>query len=149
MSTYNDSFTLTFISRFFCAASTQESGAISATRRKRVICLDDDPLSLRLLEVLLKDTYDVHSCGSIYQAIRVSQKYAIDTFICDYHLGSDMTGAKALGLLAELNLIPTSHKILITARPTPEIEAEVRAAGFTHIFSKPLGRDFQNHCRSL
>ena len=38
--------------------------------QEKAICLDDDPLSLRLVEHLLKERYEVISCANIDAAIR-------------------------------------------------------------------------------
>lgn len=148
MSTYSDSLTLTLFTRLMRPVATIPA-SIGSGSRKRILCLDDDLLSLKLLERLLRDAYEVHLCSNVQQAVRIVEMYPIDTFICDYHLDTDMTGTKALQTLSAMELFNGCNSILITACPTAEIEAEVRAAGFTGIFPKPLGRAFQLHCKAL
>ena len=121
-----------------------------ATRKQDVaICLDDDPLSLRLVEHLLKKRYQVMSCPTIESALKVVRDHSIDLFLCDYHLGEDFTGVQAFMQMRREYGFNPEHSVLITSYPSPEIEAETKAIGFHRVFAKPLRREFQSHCLNL
>jgi CheY-like chemotaxis protein len=113
------------------------------------LCLDDDPLSLRLVEHLLKKRFRVVSCPSIDRAIEAVRREVIEVFLCDYHLGQEFTGAQAYEILRIKHGYDPLHRILITSYPSPEIEAETLACGFDRVFSKPLRKEFQAYCLNL
>ena len=122
----------------------------SAIVRKEVaICLDDDPLSLRLVEHLLKKRYEVMSCPTMESAIKVLKRHTVDLFLCDYHLGDGFPGVQAFMEMRRDHAFNPEHCILITSYPSPEIEAETRAMGFHRVFAKPLRQEFQSHCLNL
>jgi CheY-like chemotaxis protein len=117
--------------------------------RETALCLDDDPLSLRLVEHLLKKRYEVISCATMDSAVRAVQKHSIDLFLCDYHLGERFTGAQAYERLREDHGYNPVHRVLITSYPSREIEAETLAIGFDRVFAKPLRKEFQMYCLNL
>ena len=117
--------------------------------KEKAICLDDDPLSLRLVEHLLKKRFDVISCATLDAAIRAAKQHAVDLFLCDYHLGESFTGAQAFEILSGEHGFNPAHRILITSYPSPEIEQETLNVGFDCVFPKPLRREFQSYCLNL
>jgi len=117
--------------------------------KEKAICLDDDPLSLRLVEHLLKKRFEVLSCATIDAAIRATKQHAVDLFLCDYHLGEKFTGAQAFEILSEAHGFNPVHRVLITSYPSPEIEAETLGIGFDRVFAKPLRGEFQSYCLNL
>jgi len=117
--------------------------------KEKAICLDDDPLSLRLVEHLLKKRYDVLSCASVDAAARAVKQHAVDLFLCDYHLGDSITGAEAWEILTAEHGFNPVHRVLITSYPSPEIEEETLKIGFDRVFAKPLRREFQSYCLNL
>ena len=121
----------------------------SVLMKEKALCLDDDPLSLRLVEHLLKKRYEVISCATMDSAIRAVRSHSLDLFLCDYHLGERFTGAEAYDRLRKEFGYNPVHRILITSYPSPEIEAETLASGFDRVFAKPLRQEFQLHCLNL
>ena len=117
--------------------------------KDKAICLDDDPLSLRLVEHLLKKRYEVISCATLEAAIRAVEKHGAELFLCDYHLGESFTGAQAFEVLSSRHGYNPVHRILITSYPSAEIEEETLAVGFDRVFPKPLRREFQSYCLNL
>ena len=117
--------------------------------REKAICLDDDPLSLRLVEHLLKERYDVISCANIDAAIRAVKRYRMELFLCDYHLGEQFTGARAFEILTNKYGFNPTHRVLITSYPSDKIERESLDIGFSKVFAKPLRREFQSYCLNL
>lgn len=117
-------------------------------KRGTVLCLDDDPVSLRVVRILLIRDFRVLPCTTVEEAEALIQEHAITHFVSDYHLEDGETGTSAL---TRLNLDPRfrpAHCVLITALPTDAIEEEVRRAGFDAVFHKPLGREFATAMRN-
>jgi CheY-like chemotaxis protein len=152
MSSNDEAFNFPFISNLF---QNKVSGRADVHRgrnipmRETALCLDDDPLSLRLVEHLLKKRYEVISCATMDHAIRAVQNFNIDLFLCDYHLGERFTGAQAYERLREDHGYNPIHRVLITSYPSQEIEAETLAIGFDRVFAKPLRKEFQMYCLNL
>lgn len=117
--------------------------------KEKALCLDDDPLSLRLVEHLLKKRYEVISCPTIDAAIKAVKRNKIGLFLCDYHLGEHFTGARANEILTRKYRFNPTHRVLITSYPSPEIERETLNSGFERVFAKPLRSEFQNYCLNL
>jgi CheY-like chemotaxis protein len=152
MSTNDDTFHFPFISNLLPSKVAAQKALFqqrSVHVKEKALCLDDDPLSLRLVEHLLKKRYDVISCATIDTAIRAVQNHSLDLFLCDYHLGERFTGAQAYDRLRRDFGYHPVHRILITSYPSPEIEAETLATGFDRVFAKPLRKEFQMHCLNL
>jgi CheY-like chemotaxis protein len=152
MSTHNDTFHLPFISNLLPGKGVAHKVLFSqraVQMKEKALCLDDDPLSLRLVEHLLKERYAVISCATIDSAIRAIKRNTVGLFLCDYHLGERFTGAQAYERLRDEFGFRPIHRILITSYPSPEIEAETLASGFDRVFAKPLRKEFQAHCLNL
>ena len=117
--------------------------------KEKAICLDDDPLSLRLVEHLLKKRFHVLSCATLDCAIRAVKEHPVDLFLCDYHISDRLTGIRAMETLSHSHGFNPAHRVLITSYPSPEIEGKCLAAGFDRVFSKPLRGEFQTYCMNL
>ena len=117
--------------------------------RQTVICLDDDPLSLRLVEHLLQSRFHVVSCATLQQTVEAFYKYPTNIFLCDYHLGNGLTATHAWEILAYKYGFNPIHRILITSYPSPTIERETLGVGFNRVFSKPLHKEFKKYCLDL
>lgn len=151
MSTHEGTFNLPFLSTWLRERPVHRSAHLHRRDpgKEKAICLDDDPLSLRLVEHLLKGRYDVISCANIDAAIRAVKKHPIQLFLCDYHLGEDFTGARAFDILTTKYGFMPAHSVLITSYPSNEIEQISLDAGFSKVFAKPLRREFQSFCLNL
>lgn len=152
MSEPHETFQFPFISNFLQKRMLDRAGPTggrTAPVRETALCLDDDPLSLRLVEHLLKGRYDVISCATIDRAIPAVKKNAIDLFLCDYHLDDRLTGVQAFERLSRDYGYNPLHRVLITSYPSQEISCETLSAGFHRVFAKPLRKEFQMYCLNL
>jgi response regulator RpfG family c-di-GMP phosphodiesterase len=152
MSAHESTFTFPFISNLVSNKSSERTTPFHqrvTSMKEKTLCLDDDPLSLRLVEHLLKKRYEVISCPTIDAAIKAVQIHKISLFLCDYHLGEHFTGARANQILTRKYRFNPMHRILITSYPSQEIEGEALKSGFEKVFAKPLRQDFQNYCLNL
>lgn len=154
MNSNEESFQFPFISQFAQPSRRSWKDCMPLRRRAAqlkdfALCIDDDPLSLRLVEHLLKKHFTVISCLNVDAAVKAVKRHRIDLLICDYHLNDRFTGSQAYELLRDTCGYRPRHRILITSYPSPEIEAESRAIGFDSVFSKPLRKEFQSHCIHL
>ena len=152
MSTHDSVFNIPLVSSLFgnkLASSHSRLNRRSSPVKQVAICLDDDPLSLRLVEHLLKQQYHVISCATIDSAIHAVKQHRAALFLCDYHLSEDFTGAQAWEILSREHGFNPAHRVLITSYPSPEIERKSKMVGFDCVFAKPLRREFQHYCSNL
>lgn len=152
MSTQESTFHFPFISNLIhekVGERTAHFRKQAVPMKEKALCLDDDPLSLRLVEHLLKERYQVISCPTIDAAVKAVRRHKFCLFLCDYHLGEQFTGARANEILTRKYRFNPIHRVLITSYPSPEIEKEALAAGFERVFAKPLRREFQAYCLNL
>ena len=85
--------------------------------RARVLCVDDNPQVLRLLERQLGDTYDVGIAQAAQQALAVlAEGEAFDVIISDLRM-PDVNGLTFLKMAREL--YPTTQRIILTGLPDP------------------------------
>jgi len=154
MSSKDESLQFPFISQFLQSGNLSWKDCIPR-RRKAVkmkdfaLCIDDDPLSLRLVEHLLKQRFSIISCLNADAAIKAIKRHRVDLFICDFHLSDRCTGVQVYEQLRDSHGFHPRHKILITSYPSMDIESQARGVGFDTVFSKPLRKDFQAHCNRL
>jgi response regulator RpfG family c-di-GMP phosphodiesterase len=152
MSTQDTTFHFPFISHLVPGKTSERPDHLRqkvTTMKEKALCLDDDPLSLRLVEHLLKKRYEVISCPTIDAAVKAVRGTRIGLFLCDYHLGEHFTGARANEILTRKYRFNPTHRVLITSYPSPEIEKETLNCGFERVFAKPLRNEFQSYCLNL
>jgi len=114
-----------------------------------LLCLDDDPISLRIVKQLLRTRFRVLTASTLSEASELARAFPVRYFVCDYHLGNELTGARALLSLYETPFFDPANAILITAKPSAEISHETIKAGFSRIFAKPLRSGFRNYCLNM
>lgn len=152
MSSSEGTFNLPFVSNLLNGKLVDRVSSLrqrSTPMKEKAICLDDDPLSLRLVEYLLKGRYEVICCPNIDAAIRAVQMHKSEILLCDYHLSESFTGVQAWRRLSSEHGFNPTHRVLITSYPSPEITQESLEIGFDRVFSKPLRREFQDYCLKL
>ncbi len=110
-----------------------------------VLCLDDDPVSQKLVQLYLRDEYHVLTCGRLDEAMLHARATRVDYLVADYNLGDGITGVHALeSLQQEPGFHPTAS-VLITANLSTEVEHDARQAGFLRMFEKPLRETFRSY----
>ena len=152
MSMHENTFRFPFISHLMHEKAGERTAHFrtqAVPMKEKALCLDDDPLSLRLVEHLLKDRYQVVSCPTIDADVKAVRRHKFSLCLCDYHLGEHFTGARANEILTRKYRFNPVHRVLITSYPSPEIEKEILSIGFERVFSTPLRREFQAYCLNL
>ncbi len=105
---------------------------------KRVLCVDDEPANLQLLErVMRREKADVRTAADAGTALRVLQQFEPDIIVTDLRL-PDLQG-KDLAL--RIRSIPRMQRVpivAITAYDDPTARAEALAAGCNGYLTKPI-----------
>jgi len=104
-----------------------------------VLVVDDDPVSLHLVQDLLEDTgFRVRTTTSPAEALRAIEEEPPDLLLADLRM-PEMSGLDLLR--AGQHLVPGLCGIIITAFATEETTREVFQAGAQDLISKPVNEE--------
>ena len=118
--------------------------------RKRILCVEDDAVSLKLVrDVLQANGYETEEVTSGEEALATAGRIKPDLIVMDIRL----PGIDGLEATRRLKSHPDTAGIpvlAVTAHATPEGEARILAAGFQAYLAKPLRfAEFISVVRSL
>lgn len=105
--------------------------------RKRILVVEDHPLNVKLVRLLLQGTYEVRTAGDADEALRVLQGYQPDLILMDVQL----PGMDGLELTRRLKADPRTRGIVVvalTAYAMKGDEDKALAAGCSGYITKPL-----------
>jgi two-component system, cell cycle response regulator DivK len=105
---------------------------------ERVLIVDDNPLNLKLMQVLLRiEGYDVRTSADATEALVAVQTFGPRVILMDVQ----MPGIDGLELTRRLKADPSTQRILIVALTAYAMigdETRARAAGCDAYVTKPL-----------
>ncbi len=106
---------------------------------KRVLILDDDELSLEMMETLLEfNQLSATKVKSPIEAVQLALKGDFDVIITDYM----MPGMNGLTFAKILKEAAIKSKIIVTSAYTKDLfEEELFSAGVSRLFKKPVDVD--------
>jgi two-component system cell cycle response regulator DivK len=110
-------------------------------KRKRILVVDDNPLSLVLMKQLLRvHGYEILETSAGLEAIDIARDEQPDLILMDIRL-PDICGLDATRLLKQDDLTKTIPIIAVTALATPEQEKEALECGCDAYVAKPITLD--------
>lgn len=121
------------------AAEPKRPTAANKLKGTRVICIDNETLTLEGMRAILEGwECEVHTATTIGGAKSVLRHLhgAPDAILADYHLDNEVTGLMALDALDE-RMEGDVPGIVITADRTEEVADLVKRAGY-HLLNKPV-----------
>ncbi len=109
------------------------------TRRKRILCVDDDPMNIDILQCILSSEYDVDVAQSGDEALRMT-KSCPELILLDIMMPG-MDGYETCQKLREDPLTANSKVILVSARAQTEDRIRGYEAGADDFITKPFDED--------
>jgi two-component system cell cycle response regulator DivK len=110
-------------------------------KRKRILVVEDNPLSMVLMKQLLRaDGYEILETPAGLQAIEIARDEQPDLILMDVRL-PDICGLDATRLLKQDDLTKTIPIIAVTALASPEQEKEAMETGCDAYVAKPITVD--------
>lgn len=110
--------------------------------RKKILVLDDDPLSHLIITETFKNDFDLIFTLHTKIALELSSKISFDGFMIDYYLGNeDQTGVEVLAKIKPLALNTNAIYIAITSSIHPTIRKKIVDAGYNFLCQKPILRE--------
>jgi DNA-binding response OmpR family regulator len=110
--------------------------------RGRVLYIEDDPMSLKLVERLLEQRPEVELIMALEgkQGLTLARECRPDLVLLDLYL-QDMDGEHVLRAIRAEPELRRTPVIVITAEPYPRLPERMRAAGAQAYLRKPLNFD--------
>lgn len=106
--------------------------------RKKILYVEDDISSQRLVDHLLQKKYDVEMADRGIDALRMAKQTDYDLILMDIKLGKGITGIE---VTRELRKIPRYKKVpilAVTAYAMPGDDEYIKAEGCNDYVSKPI-----------
>jgi diguanylate cyclase (GGDEF)-like protein len=116
--------------------SRDDQQAESAVPRAKVLCVDDEPLNLELLERSLRRRFEVLSAGSPERAIELLRQHDdIAVVLSDFRMPG-MTGAELLA--ATTRMRPDARRVIVTGYADGDnLLAAINAGQIHYVVKKP------------
>lgn len=106
---------------------------------KRVLVVDDEPLSATVIEMFLSDRgHPVSVAHSGTEAEQVAAAFSPEVLLTDYRLG-DMSAAELIRRLRAIN--PSLRAIVLTGMPPDQVLQGLAGLGEVDVFTKPTELD--------
>lgn len=105
--------------------------------RKRILVIEDHPINVKLVTLLLQGTYEVRSAGDADEALQVLETFVPDLILMDIQL----PGMDGLELTRRLKADPRTRGIVVvalTAYAMKGDEDKALGAGCSGYITKPL-----------
>lgn len=107
-----------------------------------ILCIDDDPIHLRLLEGVLQQRHNIRlfTESNASYGIELALKQSFDLILLDMHM-PDLNGHEVLEILQASPRTATIPIVAISAENTPDFIKQSLQAGFNEYLTKPLAVD--------
>jgi signal transduction histidine kinase len=118
------------------AATTSESGSLSADKpRPTLLIVDDEEGPRQSLRVVFKDDYSLLLAANGHEALELARKHKINAAVLDIR----MTGMSGTEVLEKIKLIqPTIEVIMLTAYETVDTIRQALRLGACDYLNKPF-----------
>jgi len=115
----------------------KKSKSTGGEHEYRILVIDDNPEVLKLMELILKDEYDLDLCTSAEEGLEVINEKMSDLVLCDVMMPG-MNGHMFCKKIKEDENLKHTPVILVTARTGAEMLAEGIESGADDYISKPF-----------
>jgi PAS domain S-box-containing protein len=106
--------------------------------RPRVLVVEDQAASRRLLEILLRPGYEAIIVGNSEEAMEVAAHTSFDCALLDINLGEQTAGTELRGLLLQTPGGAAARYVAMTAYALPGDQERLLDAGFDAYVAKPF-----------
>jgi PAS domain S-box-containing protein len=117
------------------------SGTHTKSHIPKILLVDNDPVAVNYLKLVLKDSYQIDVCINGLSSIEKAKENKYDLILMDINLGKGMSGTDAVKRIRELSGYKNTPIAAITAHAMDGDREEFISAGCTHYISKPYARN--------
>ena len=111
--------------------------------RLRVLAVDDDPLALTLLAVMIRDAdpdVDVETFPDADTALAYARKHRADLVVTDYQM-PHLDGGAFITMLRNIRAYATVPVVVVTGAADPPVVQRMQALGALAVLEKPVSSD--------
>jgi signal transduction histidine kinase/L-asparagine transporter-like permease/ActR/RegA family two-component response regulator len=125
--------------RLGAGAADDESRYAGISRPRRVLCIEDNPTNLELLEQILRQRPEIALLTAVQGTIGVelARQHHPDLVLLDLHL-PDMSGEQVLKRLRDIPETKHVPVVVVSADATPDHIERLLAAGVRSYLTKPV-----------
>lgn len=109
------------------------------SKRKRILCIDDDKSQLALLQAYLSSQYEVYSAEDLTSGMELIYDTTPDILILDYEL-KECTAVDVLHKLNQTQLKSNMSIIILTGTTQSNIEHVTSRLGIDRFLTKPVSK---------
>ncbi|WP_103027984.1 HDOD domain-containing protein [Salinibacter altiplanensis] len=126
------------VPRDVTSAARPESGEAVGQDAVRLLIVEDNDVTRRLLCRMLEDTYHVDIAEEAGQAIQQAEERAYDVFILDVNLKDRRTGVEVLQSVRKMEGYASTPAVACTAYALDDHREHFLRAGFNDVVAKPV-----------
>lgn len=120
--------------------TARTAGAPAEASRRRVLVVEDDYATRRLMTVMLEERLEVVAVATYDEALQAVASHRFDLVVLDIVLLSEHTGIDALRALRSHPKHTQVPALACTATASSTVTAQCQAAGFDAFLWKPFTR---------
>ena len=122
-------------------APADASSKSTATRRRSLLIVEDNPSTRILLVYMLKATYDVTAAGGFDEAVSLIHEHAFDGLVLDINLCEQRTGVDLLHAIRAMPKYKNVPAIACTAYTSFGDRERLLESGFNRYVAKPFTKE--------
>lgn len=111
----------------------KEKGALVA-----VLCIEDDSANREIVNMYLKDHFDIHSASDSTEALQKIKQKKFEVILLDINLCQGLNGFELAKRLRKDQLYANTPIIAVTAHAYREAEIQIMDCGCSDFISKPF-----------
>ncbi|MBI3124178.1 MAG: response regulator, partial [Ignavibacteriales bacterium] len=121
-----------------------------ASPTKKILYIDDDSLSLTVVERYLSNEYSVECVSGAPQFLEKLKEAAFDCILMDINIGREISGIDLINEVKEIRKYSKTPVVAVTAYALKSDEELILSKGFSHYISKPFNKkDILNLLRKI
>ena len=123
---------------------------VGASANKKILYIDDDSLSLTVVERYLSNEYSVECVSGAPQFLEKLNEAAFDCILMDINIGREISGIDLINEVKEIGKYSKTPVVAVTAYALKSDEELILSKGFSHYISKPFNKkDILNLLRKI
>lgn len=106
--------------------------------KTKLLYVEDDPIALEYIAIVLKKLYDVFTASTYDSAIELVTKNQFDVLMLDINLGRGKNGIELMQQIRKIDAYKNKPIVAITAYAAEADKTEFLSKGFSSYLSKPF-----------
>ncbi|MEM6644976.1 MAG: HDOD domain-containing protein [Bacteroidota bacterium] len=122
-------------------AAVPQKASVAPHGRQRLLVLEDDKITLRLMTRILEQEHDVNTASTPDEAIVLAQAHQYDAFLLDINVSDSVTGIDVLHAIRDMPKHQATPAIACSAYANKGDRELFSRVGFQAFVAKPFSKD--------